>query len=109
MECIKYINDLEIKIKVLEELKGHVDNEIELEKEIKEKKDLLNQCKENLKKLSDDDICYRIYVYMLEGLNATKAIEKVAEENYLNDKKPTTTTAIWTIYYPKLKKNIKNF
>ena len=106
MECIKYINDLEIKIETLERLKGHVDDEEKLNRQINEKKILLEDCKNNLRKLSDNDICYRIYIYMLNGLNASKAIEKVAEENYLNDVKPTSTETIWKYYYPKLKKII---
>lgn len=100
MECIKYINDLEIKIETLERLKGYVDDEEKLNKQINEKKMLLNECKNNLRKLSDNEVCYKLYVYMLDGLSPTKAIEKVAEEYYYSE--PT----VWR-YYRTLKKMLK--
>ena len=100
MECIKYINDLEIKIETLERLKGHVDDEEKINKQINEKKMLLNECKNNLRKLSDNEVCYKLYIYMLDGLSPTKAIEKVSEEYYYSE--PT----VWR-YYRALKKMLK--
>lgn len=44
----------------------------------------------------------RLYKYIKNGLNVTKAVQKVAEENYLADQKPATETNIW-IKYRKLK------
>lgn len=109
MECIKYINDLEIEIKMLEDLKGNIDcDEKEIEEKINKKKELIERCKENLSKLSDNQICYRIYLYMLNGLNPSKAIEKVAEENYFNGKTPATISTLWEKYYKKIKKYIKS-
>lgn len=108
MECIKYINDLEIEIEMLEDLKGNIDcDEKEIEEKISKKKELIERCKENLSKLSDNQICYRIYLYMLNGLNPSKAIEKVSEENYRNDIKPVDIPTIWTNYYKKMKKILK--
>ena len=105
MEEIKYIENLERQI---EELKNEVSSK-ELEVEIKRKQLILDRCKDNLTKLSDNQVCYRIYVYILNGFSVTKAIEKVAEENFFNDEKPTTSNTIWKYYYPKLKKmlNVK--
>lgn len=107
MECIKYINDLEIEIKILEDLKGNIDcDEKEIEEKINRKKELIERCKENLSKLSDNQICYRIYLYILNGLSPSKAVEKVAEENYDNDIKPNSSRMLWHSY-EKIKKIIK--
>lgn len=108
MECIKYINDLEIEIKMLEDLKGNIDcDEKEIDEKISKKKELIERCKENLSKLSDNQICYRIYLYMLDGLKPSKAIEKVAEENFKNGVKPVDISTLWNKYYKKIKKIIK--
>lgn len=107
MECIKYINDLELEIKILKDLKGNIDCDIsEIDEKIKAKEQLIEKCKDNLSKLSDNQICYRIYLHMLNGLNPSKAIEKVAEENYVNDVKPSSTQSLW-LYYKKIKKILK--
>lgn len=106
MECIKYINDLEIEIKILEDLKQK-ENSDEIIKIIEEKKKIINRCKNNLKMLSEDQICYRIYLKILNGLSVSKAIHQVAEENYLNGTKPSSIAAIWENYYPILKKILK--
>lgn len=108
MECIKYINDLSIEITILEDLLKNLDsNTEEIEDKIKRKKIILEKCKNNLEKLSSDQICYRIYVKILNGFSLSKAIEKVAEENYLNDLKPSHVDTIWRNYYPKMKKILK--
>ena len=107
MECIKYINDLEIEIQILKDLKGNIKCDVsEIDEKIKNKEQLINKCKENLSKLSDNQICYRIYLHMLNGLNPSKAVEKVAEENYMNNVMPNSIPAIW-LYYRKLKKNLE--
>ena len=108
MECIKYINDLDLEIQMLKDLKGNIDcDDSELENKIQQKELLIEKCKANLSKLSSDKICYRIYLHMLNGLSISKAIEKVAEENLYNDKKPSTPQVIWRNYYPILKKFLK--
>lgn len=107
MECIKYINDLNIEIEMLKQSLEECKDENEYNKInviINDKNKKMNKYKENLNKLSDSKIEYRIYLKILNGLSITKAIEEVAEENYLNDTKPTTSYAIWKYYYPNLKK-----
>ena len=107
MECIKYINDLETEIKILKDLKGNINcDDSEIEEKIKNKEQLIEKCKENLSKLSDNQICYRIYLYMLNGLNPSKAIEKIAEENYIKDIKPNAPSNLWK-YYKKIQKKLK--
>ena len=107
MECIKYINDLETEIQILKDLKGNIKCDVsEIDEKIKNKEQLINKCKENLSKLSDNQICYRIYLHMLNGLNPSKAVEKVAEENYINDIKPNAPSNLWK-YYKKIQKKLK--
>ena len=53
-----------------------------------------------------DGIEYRLYSYLLRGFNVTKAIDKVAEENYLNDIKPATKQGILP-YYKNMRKICK--
>ena len=100
MECIKYINDLNIEISMLEDVKKGGLCDID---EIDKIKNILEKCKTNLSQLSDNQICYRLYLKMLNGFTPTKAVEKVAEENYLNDVSPSAVSKIWD-YYRKLKK-----
>lgn len=107
MECIKYINDLELEIKILKDLKGNIDCDIsEIDEKIKQKEQLIEKCKDNLSKLSDNQICYRIYLHMLNGMKPSKAIEKIADENYMNDIKPNSPSKLWE-YYKKMKKILK--
>lgn len=110
MECIKYINDLDIEIKMLNDALKECRDEREyknISKVIESKSIQMNRYKENLSKLSDCQIEYRIYLKMLNGLSPTKAIEEVASENYINDIIPNTERQIWK-YYKNLK-NILNF
>ncbi len=104
MDCIPYINDLLIEIDTLEKIN---DNNFEINNKILEKKRILEECKENLSKLSKNNIEYRIYLYYLNGMSIHKAIQKVADENYENDIKPFTERAIYKNYYKNLKKIIK--
>lgn len=103
MDCIPYINDLLLEIEMLEKINN---DDIEINLKIKQKKDLIRECKENLSNLSKDNIEYRLYVNILHGLSPTKAVEKVAEENYYNNKKPTSISRIWE-YYKKMQKKVK--
>ena len=111
MECIKYINDLDIEIKMLEDAKRECRDEREwknLTKVIEYKKDKMQKYKDNLEKLSDCQIEYRIYLKMLNGLSPTKAVEEVAEENYQKGIKPFDITTIWKNKYKNLKRIIKH-
>ncbi len=105
--CIKYINDLELEIKILEDIKQNSKCDIvEVENQILDRKLLLEKCKENLSKFSKNKICYRLYLNILNGMTPSKAVEKVAEENLINGIKPTDFTHIWKKYYQKVKKVI---
>lgn len=105
MECIKYINDLTLEIETLKKLKN-TSNSSEINKIILEKERIIAICKVNLSKLSSCNIEYRIYLYMLQGLSASKAVERVSNENYLNGTKPVDLSTLWK-YYKKMKNIIK--
>lgn len=105
MDCIKYINDLQLEITMLEDLKNK-SNEEDINKKIEIKKDILQKCKINLEKLSPNQIYYKLYLNILNGLTPSKAVETVAENNYLNDIKPCSVASIWE-YYKKMKKIIE--
>lgn len=108
MDCIPYINDLVTEIKILKDVKANGNCDVDtINQKIEEKESLVNECKNNLSKLSNNQICYRIYLNMLNGLNPTQAIEKVAHENYINGVKPTDIPTIWKNYYKKMKKILK--
>lgn len=107
MECIKYINDLTVEIEMLNQmLNQNLNNNkyYEIKKIIDDKIILLEKCKENLEKLSSNQIEYKIYLNILNGLSVSKAIEKVADENYEKGISPSSKSALWRNYYPKLKK-----
>lgn len=108
MDCIPYINDLQIEINILKDIKqeGNCDSD-SIDKKIKEKENLIQNCKENLSKLSINSIEYRLYLKILSGLKPSKAVEEIANENYKNNKKPFAPSKIWKNYYPKVKKIIK--
>jgi len=107
MDCIKYINDLSVEIEILKDLLTSSEkNKLEIEDRINRKTIILEKCKKNLEKLSDNQVCYRIYLNILNGMSVSKAIEKVADENYINNVKPSSSETIWKYYYPNLKKII---
>ena len=110
-DCVPYIQDLKLEIEILKNVKNmtHKKETIKLlDKKIKEKEQMILKCREILKKLSNNQICYRIYLNMLSGLSINKSIAKVANENYLNNIKPASERAIYKRYYAKLKKILKN-
>lgn len=107
MDCIKYINDLSVEIEILKDLLTSSEKDkFEIEDRINRKTVILEKCKRNLEKLSDNQVCYRIYLNILNGMSVSKAIEKVADENYINNVKPSSSETIWKYYYPNLKKII---
>ncbi len=111
LECIKYINDLDIEIKMLEEAKRDCHDERDwqnLTRIIEYKKSKMQLYKDNLSKLSNCQIEYRIYLKMLNGLSPTRAVEEVAGENYISGKGITSLSQIWNKNYKKLKKIIKS-
>lgn len=105
MDCIPYINDLQIEINILKDIKKNSNCDvIEIDNKIKEKELLLDNCKNNLSNLSNNSIEYRIYLKILNGLSPTKAVEEIANENYQHGIKPTDITYIWKNFYKKIKK-----
>lgn len=107
-DCIPYLNDLHQEILILSNIKeyGNCNNE-EIDKKIQEKQELINKCKENLSKMSNNSIEYRLYLKLLNGISPTKAIQEIAEENYINDTKPTNESYIFRTSYEKIKKLLK--
>lgn len=103
MDCIPYINDLLIEIDTLERINN---NNPEIDSKIQKKKQLIEECKINLSKLSEKSIEYRIYLKLLNGKTPTQAVEEVADENFMKDVKPNSHAQIWR-YYKILKKNTK--
>ena len=93
MDCIPYINDLLIEIKMLEELDS---SNPEIKGKILIKREKINKVKENLSKISVNSIEYRIYLKMLNGLTPTRAI------------KPAEESIIWKKYYKNLKKMLNS-
>ncbi len=73
-----------------------------IEREIDYLEDKQETYYDNLSKM--DGIEYRLYFYIVQGIKPTKAIEKVAEENYMKGIKPTTERGIMP-YYKNMKKS----
>ena len=108
MDCIPFINDLEIEIKILKDVRANGNSDVSLiDEQIQKKEELLNNCIDNLSKLSDSQIEYRLYLALLSGLNPNRAVEKIADENHFNNIKPNSISGVWN-YYQKLQKKIKN-
>lgn len=103
MDCIPYINDLRTEINILYDIKSHGNSSSLIDSQIKEKEYLIEKCKKNLEKLAVNSIEYRIYLKILEGKNPSLIIDEIANENYLNDKKPSSPSKIWK-YYKNVKK-----
>lgn len=104
-ECIEYMDSFEMEIKALEGLIGKTD-EVKLQgllqQEIDNKKTLLGKYRSVLSNISSSDICCRLFAKMLGGTPVTKAVEEVARENYFQNVKPSSLSAIWR-YYGKIK------
>lgn len=111
VKCIKNVEkELEVIGSELErELTKKDKNEqyiLQLKNEKENLDNYLEKYKKNLSEL--DDIEARIYYKIVyEGINPTRAIDIIAEENYLNDKKPTNSIYIFNKIYPNVKKMIK--
>ena len=103
MDFIPYINDLLIEIDTLKKLCNGAN---EVNEKIINKEKIINECKNNLSKLSSNSIECRIYLKILNGKSPTQAVSEVADENFANDIKPNSVTQIWK-YYKNLKKIIK--
>lgn len=107
MDCIPYINDLQIEIEILKDIAENGNCDIDLvNKQIHEKEMLIKKCKEKLEKLSINSIEQRIYLKILEGKKPSVAIKEIADENYINDIKPSSVSILWG-YYKNLQKILK--
>ena len=105
MDCIPYINDLQIEVQILKDVKANGNCDLEkINEQIKNKEELIKKCKDNLSKLSSNQIYYRLYLKILSGMKPSKAIEEIADENYINGVTPTDITTLWKDYYKKIKK-----
>lgn len=106
MDCIPYIQDLKLEIDTLKTIKSSGNSNKEIDELISSKEKALEKCKDNLSKLKNGSIEYRLYINILNGMSPTKAVEAVADENYINDTKPSTYDPIWR-RYRKLKELLK--
>ena len=103
-DCISYINDLHQEILILKDVKKNGNCNIEeIDNQIKQKEELITRCKDNLSKMSSNSIEYRLYLKILDGKNPSKAVQEIADENYMNDINPSSIASIWNIY-----KKVKN-
>lgn len=98
VECIK---SAELSLKVIEEECRRNPSE-----HLLEEKDKLLRLVENYKFYLSQmpEIENRIYYKIAyEGKCTSRAIKEVAEENYINNQKPTDESWIYRKYYPKVK------
>lgn len=108
-ECLKYMDSFEMEIKTLEGLINKTDDEkmkVLLEKEVDNKKTLLGKYRSVLSNISSNEICCRLFAKILGGSPPTKAVEEVARENYFQNIKPNSLSAIWR-YYSKIKELVE--
>ncbi len=103
MDAIPYINDLIQEIRILNNLKNDKNN-ADIDEKINNKQQKINDIKQALSELSNNQICYKLYLYILNGMSPSKAIEKISEENMMNGIKPTDISTLWKNYYKKIKK-----
>lgn len=109
MLAIKCIKQVEQELKIIESeierssINNNADYLRELKSNQKKLKEILENYCEIIKTMPsiENRLYYRI-AYL--GENPTQAIRKVAEENYLKDRKPTDVTYIFKKIYPKIKK-----
>lgn len=106
MDCISYLNDLQLEIDILEKIKRENDKD-KIDKIIKQKEELIEKCKSNLSQFSINSIEYRLYYKILQGKKPSQAVEEIAEENMQNNIKPSSVNTIWKNYYKKIKKFCK--
>jgi hypothetical protein len=108
-ECKEYMDSFEMEIKTLEGLINKTDDEkmkVLLEKEVDNKKTLLGKYRSVLSNISSNEICCRLFAKILGGSPPTKAVEEVARENYFQNIKPNSLSAIWR-YYSKIKELVE--
>ena len=106
------IKDIEIEIKVLKEELERLNEKpiinvlkiVEIKKDIAKLEKIIMTYQEQLLKL--EGVPARIYYKIIyEGMNITKAVESIAEENFKKNIKPHSNSAIWK-YYKKYVKQL---
>lgn len=105
----EYLNSIDKEIEVLNCLANR--NDITplkrlLEREIEYKNEVKTIHKNILEQISDNETYRKLYIKLLNGKTASKAVEEVVNENYYNNIKPYSESSIWR-YYSKLKELIK--
>ena len=99
------MNGFEMEIKALEGLVKKTDDKKMqqlLKTEIDNKNTLLGKYRSVLSNISSNEICCRLFAKIMGGSPPTKAVEEVARENYFQNIKPNSLSAIWR-YYSKIK------
>lgn len=81
---------------------------------IQKQKNIVNRLNYYIKKMDYclsklDGIEYRLFYKVINGINISKAIEEIVEENTANNDKIQDATIIWKKYYPNIKEEIKQF
>lgn len=110
MNVIPVIENLRIEIGILEKIRDSSTKPKEictLNQQISIKSKVLNECLYKLSNMPQNTVEYRLYTKLINGMNPSKAIEEIAEENYIDNIKPTSSRAIWDIYNKKIKKILK--
>ncbi len=107
----EYIKDVIWAIEDLKKLDKFYEKEFERTKDtsFSLKKDQIEKYLFDYEEMVDkieSSIELRLYKYLNKGYRATKAVEKVAEENYFNDIEPSSVRRVWE-HYKKLQRILK--
>lgn len=105
----EYLNSIDREIEVLKTLINRADTlplKKLLEREIEYKNNAKMIHKNILEQISDNETYRKLYIKLLNGKSASRAVEEVVNENYYNNIKPYSEASIWR-YYSKLKQLIK--
>lgn len=81
---------------------------------IEKQKNIVNRLNYYIKKIDYhlsklDGIEYRLFYKIVNGVNISKAVEEIVEENTNRNEKVQEATIIWKKYYPNIKNEIKQF
>lgn len=106
------------KINISNEYDSKYDNfMIEMEEKdilnkIQKQKNIVNGLNYYIKKIDYhlsklDGIEYRLFYKIINGVNISKAVEEIVEENTINNDKIQDESIIWKKYYPNIKEEIK--
>ncbi len=92
-------------IKKYYEMEYHRTNNSKFQNNLDEIEAYLNEYNKILENI-ENSTELKLYKYLNLGLSPSKAVEKVATENYLKDLKPSSIPQCWR-YYKKLSKKLK--